>query len=255
MQLELYRLAAQEFLQRFAPDLTAIISAILRTYTRSSPSTAGTMRHATPAADAAAAPLSASQQDLLAAMPLQGIESMGSGTSADAAAQGEQQQFLASGMQVGSGAQPNRRTSRFDQASAVSFDGLVAEDSQQELLGNNDQMSSSLVPNRRTSKFNQLPTVLSNVPMEQLPFEPLSPDAQPVATAVEQALPMTTASVRAQAWQLQQQLVQEMKQGRLVMLGAGETMQLASHCVVLQGSVKLQGQPMSGGTAPGTCKA
>ena len=138
-----------------------------------------------------------------------------------------------------------------DQVAPSGFDGLATEDGQQELLGSNTQSSAAVIPNRRTSRFNQLPTVLSNVPMEQLPFEPLSPVATLVSKAGEQGFPMTSAAIRAQAWQLQQQLLQDMKLGRVVMLSMGETMQQASHCVVLQGSVKLQGQPIVGNSASG----
>lgn len=239
MQLELYRLAAQEVLQRIAPDLTALISAILRTYARFSPVSVNTdtIQDASHFTDASAAALTAFQPKKPPSTAGQSIESVGfvNGMTAQA----EQQQMLDEGAQTGTAG-----------GNVLSVDSLAAEDSQQQLLGASAQMSSSMMSHRRTSRFSQLPSVLSDVPIAQLPFEPMSPNAQPLGEA-EVPLPVSAASVRAQAWQLQQQLVQDMKQGRLVMLGVGETMQQASHCTVLQGSVTLRGQNVSGATAPG----
>lgn len=258
MQLELHRLAAQEVLQRLAPDLAVQISAILRTYSRSvsdpdqrMPDNAPTSAH-----------LAALQPKLAVAFDssaTQGSQeqllhvSANKSSTVDAHVGGADGTRMGSteGVQMGSTAVPARHISNMNQLASGGFDGLAAEDSQQELLGINTQSSTAVVPNRRTSRFNQLPTALSNAPMEQLPFEPFSPNAAPVSEAAEQGLPMTSASIRAQAWQLQQQLLQDMKQGRLVMLSDGETMQQASHCVVLQGSVKLQGQPIVGNSASG----
>ena len=249
VQLELYRLAAQEVLQRLAPDLTAQISAILRTYSRSLADSDQRMPDSAPASvhHAVLYPKLAVAFDRNAA---EGSH-MGSTDGAHMGGTDGAHMGSAAGAHMGSTAVPTRRVSNVDQAVPGGFDGLAAEDSQQELLGINTQSSTTVVPNRRTSRFNQLPTVLSNIPMEQLPFEPLSPNAALVSKAAEQGLPVTSASIRAQAWQLQQQLLQDMKQGRLVMLSVGETMQQASHCVVLHGGVKLEGQPIVGNSASG----
>ena len=235
MELELHRLAAQEVLQRLAPDLTAQISAILRAYSRTTPTQPPT------ALDTALTyPDAVSSQPPYppdtAPTPTQDAVRLHSSSASPAVLPSalDGQVLLTMGL--------------------VATNSLAAEDSQQQLLSDVAQLSSTAVPNRRTSRFNQLPTVLSNVPMDQLPFEPLSPNAAPMGEAAEQAQPMSSASVRAQAWQLQQQLLQDMKQGRLVMLSAGETVQQAAHCIVLQGSVKLAGQPLTGATAPGMCR-
>lgn len=204
-------MAAQEVLQRLAPDLTAQISAILRAYSKPQPSLTS--------APVAAATLATGKPSVT--------------SQAKSPAAGPHHISFA--------------------ATLTQADSIPAEDSQALLLMPSAHVSSENT-HRRGILHTHLPTVSSNVPMEQLDTYTLAEAAE--AATTQGQMPVTSpASLRAQAMQLQQQLLQEVKQGRLVMLGAAETLQQTSYFVVMKGSIRLQGQPITGALAPGVCTA
>ena len=244
MQLEIFRQAAQDLLARLAPDLAAQLLSIFRAHSKQ-PASAGPQSANIPTA--ASQPDSTVPHGHHTAPEDVVINSAAAVTSPKLGAGGCSASGVASAAQASQSA-PSQSDAIHPKSSTVNFAetitlpllqaGAVSDMSQS--MRSAGSFSSAHIPTDRPSRLSLLPTAL--------PLEDGMPSAVP---AVGQENPRSIASVRAQAWQIQQQMEQDAKHAHLVVLQPQEIVQFSSHVLVMKGSVKLDGSPVSTQLVPG----
>ena len=249
VQLELFRQAGQDLLARLAPDLAAHLLTIFRAHSRQaapvpaatdvnalanghdqSSNTAGLQHQALPGgypdAHLLATPVNAAAG--IAAPALD------DGSSAAAALLSSEIPSQAELSQV-SDVQAQLATADFSDAYTLP---LLDGNDRAQPFRSAASFSSAHIPTERPSRPSQLPTDVS------LGGNPAGSVASAVP-AVSQETTRSSASVRAQAFQMQQQIEQDAKHGHLVVLQPQETVQYSSHMLVMKGSIKLEGCPVN----------
>lgn len=260
VQLELFRAAAQDLLARLAPDLLAHLLAIFRAYARVPPTADQHQLHVGGMAQHGHSSVATSDPDHVTGMA-GGVSSavLVKGTGVRRA--GREQDHSAVVMAADGAAAPEafspaQNVSGLLSASALSqmgFEPIAAvTQPRQSLVSFSDMaspasFSSAHSPPGRPTRPSQLPTILSMVPIEDVPAGSVSPSVH----LTGQETPRSIASVRAQAGQMQQQMVQDARHGHLVVLQPQQTVQQSSHVLVMQGSVQLEGCAVNTQLAPG----
>ncbi|MCJ1297915.1 hypothetical protein MMC08_000704 [Hypocenomyce scalaris] len=263
VQLELFRAAAQDLLARLAPDLLAHLLAIFKAYTRLPTSADQHQRHVGGMAQHGHSSVATSDADHMTGMA-GGVSSavLVKGTGVGGAGRHQEHSAavvaadLAAAPEAFSPADLAQPVSGLLSTSALSqmgFEPIAAVTQPRHSLVSFSDMaspasfSSAHFPPGRPTRPSQLPTILSMVPIEDIPAGSVSPPVH----LTGQETPRSFASVRAQAGQMQQQMVQDARHGHLVVLQPQQTVQQSSHVLVMQGSVQLEGCAVNGQLAPG----
>ena len=242
MQLELFRQAGQDLLARLAPDLAAQLLMIFRAHSRQS------------------APAPAADVDTIASCYEQPANTSTfqdqAATEGQPSARSAQTSVITAAGMAGPALHDDRSglltpeipsQAELSQVSYIQSQlatAIFSDASTLPLLDGNDRaqpsrsaasFSSAHIPIERPSRPSQLP---ADVAIEGSP-------AGGVAPAASQESTRSVASVRAQASQVQQQIEQDAKHSHLVVLQSQESVQYSSHVLVMQGSIKLEGCPVT----------
>lgn len=259
VQLELYRQAAQDLLARLAPDLAAQLLTIFKALSKQ-PALAATDAPTIPSMQqqsGSTVPDCTVPESIAAASAVPASVTI----AADSAAAAEASFPLGDGIPSTYGLSYPAALSQVDLSATaavetkfltISFSdtftlpllsGANASDMTQSLRSPGS-FSSAHIPTERPSRLSLLPSAL---PIEGS----LAGSTGPSVAAAVQHSPRGTASVRAQAWQMQQQIEQDAKHAHLVVLQPQEAVQHSSHVLVMRGSVKLEGCPVNNQLLPG----
>lgn len=245
VQLELFRQAGQDLLARLAPDLATQLLTIFRAHSRqaASASTPAAGDVNTIASSYKQSANTATLQDQAATECYPSARSAHTSVITAAGMAGPALDDGRSGLltpEIPSQAELSQVSDVQAQLATADFSDAYTLP----LLDGNDtaqpfrsaaSFSSAHIPTERPSRPSQLPTDASiggNA-------------AGNVAPAASQETTRSSASIRVQASQMQQQIEQDAKHGHLVVLQPQETVQCSSHVLVMKGSIKLEGGPVN----------
>ena len=249
VQLELFRQAAQDLLASFAPDLAAQLLSIFRAYVKQ-PAKAMSAAIALPGNQAALGDEAVADGEL----PTLITTATDSAAAAEACALGNADTSASGLLSLAGRSQAELSQIAVSQVkpSTISFPDTFATpllhgesaNNMSQLLRSPNSFSSAHIPSARPSRLSLQPAALSGE-------DNLVGGMPSAVLPVGQESPRSIASVRAQAWNMQQQMEQDAKHGHLVVLQPQETVQQTSHVLVMKGSVRLEGCPVNTQLVPG----